>query len=155
VVSLQNGVDNVERILSATGINAVPAVVYVAAEMAAPGRVKHTGRGDLVIGNLVSQSEAECGRERLERLSALFARAAVPCRISNNIEADLWTKLIMNCAYNAISALCRARYGSIVRNPGTRALMRQITEEVIAVAHAAEVRFSNVDLVAAVFTLGE
>ena len=52
VVSLQNGVDNVERIHAAAGIDAVPAVVYVAAEMPAPGRLKHNGRGDLLLGEL-------------------------------------------------------------------------------------------------------
>src|SRR5207247_745235 len=52
IVSLQNGVDNVERIRSATGMDAIPAVVYVAAEMTAPGCVKHNGRGDLILGDL-------------------------------------------------------------------------------------------------------
>src|SRR6202044_999780 len=49
VVSMQNGVDNVERIRAASGIDALGAAVYVAAEMAAPGYVKHGGRGDLVV----------------------------------------------------------------------------------------------------------
>src|SRR5262245_12078003 len=46
VVSLQNGVDNVERIRAATPIEAAAAVVYVAAEMTTPATVKHAGRGD-------------------------------------------------------------------------------------------------------------
>src|SRR5262245_34050409 len=50
LVSFQNGVDNVERIQRATGIDAVPAVVYVAAAMSGPGHVKHSGRGDIVVG---------------------------------------------------------------------------------------------------------
>src|SRR5205823_11453270 len=49
LVTFQNGVDNVDRIHAATGIEAIPAVVYVAAAMSGPGRVKHYGRGDLVI----------------------------------------------------------------------------------------------------------
>src|SRR6476620_1225022 len=52
LVSFQNGVDNAERIQRATGIKAVPAVVYVAAAMTGPGRVKHNGRGDIVVGHL-------------------------------------------------------------------------------------------------------
>src|SRR5205823_1497269 len=52
VISLQNGVDNVERIYSAAKIEAIPAVVYVASAMIAPGHVKHSGRGDLIIGEL-------------------------------------------------------------------------------------------------------
>src|SRR5574341_87547 len=51
VVSLQNGVDNVERIRAAAEIEALPSVVYVAASVPAPGRVKHVGRGDLVVGH--------------------------------------------------------------------------------------------------------
>src|ERR1700736_4097654 len=51
-VSLQNGVDNIERIRSAANIDAIAAVVYVAVEMTGPGRVKHTGRGDLIVGDL-------------------------------------------------------------------------------------------------------
>jgi 2-dehydropantoate 2-reductase len=151
MVSMQNGVDNVERIRSAAGIAAIPAVVYVAAEMTGPGRVKHTGRGDLVIGTF-SQGD---GKSELEKLRALFARAGIPCLISHNIEAELWTKLVMNCACNAISALSRARYGRIVHNPWTRELMKQVTEEVITVARAAGVRLPEVDLVDAVWKLGD
>ena len=50
VLSLQNGVDNVEQIRAAAGIEALPAVVYVAASVPEPGSIKHAGRGDLVIG---------------------------------------------------------------------------------------------------------
>ena len=50
VISLQNGVNNVERVRSAANIDAFAAVVYVAAAMTAPGRVKHYGRGVLILG---------------------------------------------------------------------------------------------------------
>jgi 2-dehydropantoate 2-reductase len=151
VVSLQNGVDNVERIRAAAGIDAIPAVVYVAAEMTAPGRVKHTGRGDLIIGD---PAGGDARRGQLDKVAGLFARAGVPCAVSSNIAGELWAKLIMNCAYNAISALTRARYGRIVGNPGTRDLMRAATEEVMAVGRAAGVRFPDKDLVEAVMQLG-
>ncbi len=155
VVSLQNGVDNAERFRSAVGIEALPAVVYVAAEMTAPGRVKHSGRGDLILGATSGRQRDDRCRRQLEDLASVFARAGVPCLVSDNIEADLWTKLIMNCAYNAISALSRARYGRIVRTPWTRDVMRQVTDEAIAVARASGVRFPDGDLVESVFKLGE
>lgn len=142
VVSLQNGVDNVSRIRSAAGFDAVPAVVYVGAEVTEPGRVKHTARGDLVLGNV-------------PELAQLFARAEIPIRISENIEGDLWMKLIQNCAYNALSALGRAKYGTMVRNPWTRDLMRRIVEEVVAVGKGQRIRFPGGDLVAATWKLGE
>ncbi len=130
VLSLQNGVDNVERIRAAANISAWPAVVYVAASVPEPGCVKHVGRGDLVIG-----PEAEQTR----MLAALFARAGVGCRISANIDGELWVKLTANCALNAISALGRAKYGRIAKNADARRVMQAIVDEVLAVAHAARV----------------
>jgi 2-dehydropantoate 2-reductase len=156
VVSLQNGVDNVERIRASAQIDAVPAAVYVAAEMTAPGSVKHTGRGDLVLGVTQGRDTADqAWRRRLDELAALFTRAAIPCRVAENIEGELWTKLIMNCAYNAMSALSRARYSRIASNRWTRAVMRQAIEEVIAVATAAGVRMPDLDLVGAGWKLAD
>lgn len=156
VVSLQNGVDNVERIRSAAALDAIPAVVYVAAQMTAPGCVKHTGRGDLIIGDLLRRDPGdEARRRQLEYVAALFGRALVPCRVSENVEAELWTKLLMNCAFNAISALSRARYGRIASNPWMREVMRQVVEETVAVARAAGVEMPNADLLDAVWKLAE
>src|ERR1700683_5155746 len=50
VVSLQNGVDNIPRIRAASGIDALAAVVYIAAAMPEPGHVKHSGGGSLAVG---------------------------------------------------------------------------------------------------------
>ncbi len=147
VLSLQNGVDNVERIRSATQMEAIPAVVYVAAEMSAPGRVKHTGRGDLIIGDLSGGARDDTRRRQLKSIAALFARAGVPCRVSENIEGELWTKMIINCTYNAISALGRARYHRLAANPWTREVMVKAIEEAVAVAEAAGIRLPDVDMV--------
>ena len=130
VLSFQNGVDSVEQMQSAAKIAASQAVVYVAASVPQIGQVKHVGRGDLVIG-----PEAD----KTLMLAALFARAKIPCRISNNIAGELWTKLIWNCALNAISALGRAKYGRIAENADARMLMETVVLEVLAVAHAARV----------------
>jgi 2-dehydropantoate 2-reductase len=130
VLSLQNGVDNVEQIRSAAVIEALPTVVYVAASVPEPGRVKHVGRGDLVIGPK---------NEKTERVAALFARANVPCRISENIEGELWTKLIWNCALNAVSALGRAKYGQIAASADARKVVETVVDEVLAVARAANI----------------
>jgi 2-dehydropantoate 2-reductase len=148
VLSLQNGVDNVERISSAAPIEAFPAVVYVAAEMTAPGRVKHTGRGDLVIGDLLGHSQKDAARQRrFESIAEVFSRAGVPCRVSQNIEGELWTKMIINCTYNAVSALTRARYRRLVKNPWTREVMIQAIQEAVAVARMAGVRLPDVDMI--------
>jgi 2-dehydropantoate 2-reductase len=133
VVSLQNGVDNAERIHAATGMPAIPAVVYIGVSMAGPGRVKHSGRGDLILGQATGRPQ----EQDVARIARLFESAGVPCRVSANIQVDLWTKLLMNCAYNAISALGEAKYGHLARNPWTRRVLTQTIDEVVAVANAA------------------
>lgn len=129
VVSMQNGVDNAEQI-RAQGIDAISAVVYVAASCPAPGRVKHAGRGDLVVGPR---------SPRTELVARAFERAGVPCRTSDNIAGELWTKLIWNCALNAISALGRAKYGAIAASGDARKVVEIVVREVLAVARAADI----------------
>jgi 2-dehydropantoate 2-reductase len=148
VVSLQNGVDNVERMRAAAGIDALPAVVYVAAAIPAPGRVKHSGRGDLVMGHTTRTAE-------VARVAETFTRAGVPCRTSDNIEGELWVKLIMNCAGNAVTALGRASYGRAARHEGAREVIAATAAEAIAVARAAGVKLPAGDFVAAGLKLAE
>lgn len=143
VLSLQNGVDNVQRIRSASGVDALPAVVYVAVEMTAPGRVKHSGRGDLVVGCLPDQEDRNLD---VSRFVDLFARAGVPCRVSENIQADLWTKLAFNCAGNAVTTLSRSSYGQAARHPLAREVMRAVVDEAVAVARAAGIHLPDSSL---------
>src|SRR5580698_4311505 len=152
VVSLQNGVDNTERMDFAAGIQAISAVVYIAAEMSGAGQVTHSGRGDLVIGNPVSHQGAT--ESEIAEIAETFKRAGVPCRISQNITLELWTKLIMNCAYNALSALSRARYGRLVDDAGSVEVMKQVVAEGVAVGDASGVHLSADKLIAAVLELG-
>ena len=127
VLSLQNGVDNADRLRSELPGQAVAAaVVYVATEMAGPGHLKHHGRGELVI-------EPAPGSDRVAR--ALVA-AGVPTEISENVRGALWMKLILNSAYNAISAIAQRPYGECVDGPGIREVMRDVVDECLAVAKA-------------------
>jgi 2-dehydropantoate 2-reductase len=137
VVSLQNGVNNVQEIREVSGIDAVAAVVYVAASVPAPGTIKHGGRGDLVIGPPSA---------RAQRIADLFAGANVLCRVSDNIEAELWTKFIWNCAFNAISGLGLATYDQIAENREAQKVVEAAVYETLAVARAKGIqpaRFEN------------
>jgi 2-dehydropantoate 2-reductase len=155
VVSLQNGVDNAERIDFAAGIRVIPAVVYIAAAMTGAGRVKHSGRGDLIIGNPGNPSpKHDAGTAELEEVAAIFTRAGVACRVSANITAELWQKLIMNCAYNAISALSSTKYGRIAEDAGTIEVIKQVIVEAVAVGNAVGVQLSSDSMIAAALKLG-
>jgi 2-dehydropantoate 2-reductase len=135
ILSLQNGVDNVARISAAAGLSAIASVVYVAASLPEPGRVRHAGRGDLVISNSPA--------EQVAAIRDTFEPAGVPCRLSDNLEGELWQKLTLNCCGNAVSALTRSGYGPAVRNPLVRQVMQTALDEARAVAQAAGVQLPD------------
>ena len=134
LICLQNGVDNADRLRSVLPLHAVAAaVVYVATEMAGPGHVRHHGRGELVI-EPSSTSEA---------VAQAFIAAGVPTEISSNVRGALWTKLILNCAYNAVSAITQLPYGRAVAGDGVRDVMRDVVTECLAVAIAEGVQVAG------------
>jgi 2-dehydropantoate 2-reductase len=122
-------VDNAERLQAALPCEVIAAVVYVATEMSGPGRVKHLGRGELVIGRSASSEAVATG----------LRDAGVPATISDNVVGDLWTKLVVNCAYNALSAITRLPYGRMVEGEGIPAVMHDVVRECLAVAEASGV----------------
>lgn len=126
VLSLQNGVDNAARLQALLPQQVAPAVVYVATEMVGAGHVRHHGRGELVLGPAVLTA-AQLGG---------FDQAGIPVRISDNVAGALWAKLILNCAFNAISALTQMPYGVIWQSAGVEECMRDIVGECLAVSRA-------------------
>ncbi|MDO9480001.1 MAG: ketopantoate reductase family protein [Hydrogenophaga sp.] len=137
VLCLQNGVDNAERLRAVLpGVAVAAAVVYVATEMAGPGHLRHHGRGELVIEP----------SSRSADLAQAFIAAGVPTDVSDNVRGALWAKLILNCAYNALSAVGRIAYGELVQRPGVLDVMRDVVAECRAVAAADGVALpTNVD----------
>jgi 2-dehydropantoate 2-reductase len=138
ILSFQNGVDNPDRIHDAIQIYPIPTAVYVAAEMTGPGRVTHTGRGDLVIGYRAGWPQ----EPDLEPIAAMFRHAEVPCVISPDIAAELWGKMVVNCAFNAVSALTRSKYGRMFASEPVRNLCIHALAEAVTVARADGVSIS-------------
>src|SRR5215204_2190092 len=152
VLALQNGVDNVERLRAAVDKPVIPAVVYVGCAMAAPGHVKHNRRGDLVIGADAPDAPLTL-QPRLQEIAAAFGAAGVPVRISDNVMGELWVKLTINCAYNALSALTRGRYGFLMEREHARALMREVVAEIEALAAAKGVHIPDARLLDTVYAV--
>jgi len=130
VLTLQNGADNADRLRTVLSQPVAATVVYVAAGMAGPGHLRHHGRGELLV-------EPAPGVDAVARA---FTAAGVPTEVSNDVRGALWAKLLINCAYNALSALTQRPYGWLVQQPGVTAVLRDIVDEGLAVAAADGVR---------------
>jgi 2-dehydropantoate 2-reductase len=98
--------------------------------MAGSGHVRHHGRGELVI----EPSHASVA------VAAALTAAGIPTQVSDNVRGALWLKLILNCAYNALSAITQLPYGRVVAGEGVTQVMRDVVDEVMAVATAEGVR---------------
>lgn len=146
VLTLQNGVDNAERLRNVIAQAVAATVVYVAVEMAGPGHVHHQGRGELVL----EPSDARRDREIVGMLDA----AGIPAEISRNVRGALWAKLILNCAYNALSAITRLPYGRLVESADMRAAIHDTVAECLAVAQADDVTLPD-DIESAVRRIAE
>jgi 2-dehydropantoate 2-reductase len=126
VLSMQNGVENADRLRALLPQEVIAAAVYVGTEMAGPGHVRHHGRGELIIER--SKASDDVAR-------ALIA-AGVPTEISDDVRGALWAKLITNCAYNALSAITQLPYGRLVKGEGVTVVLRDLVAECMAVAKA-------------------
>ena len=137
VISLQNGLGNVEQIAQQVGWRrTLAARVIFGAEMIAPGRVRVTVYADpLLIG--VWQDEPPPQLEAAARdWAARLAAAGIPAAYCDDIKAALWSKVLYNAALNPLSALLRVQYGALADNADIRAIMDAVFEEIYAVAAA-------------------
>jgi 2-dehydropantoate 2-reductase len=114
----------------------VPTAVYVATAMPEAGVVQHFGRGNLVIGNIHTDTKSVATEKRLQAVVDLFATAQVPVQISPDVMGELWGKLLVNCAYNAISAVSQMPYGKMAALPAIVETQHAVVRKVVAVALA-------------------
>ena len=130
VVCLQNGVSNEVKLAEAFGADRVlSGVVYIGAEIARPGVIRHESRGEIILGAYGS------GQERwVERLAAVFNKAEVPTEMATDVRAVKWEKFLFNCALNSMTTLTGCRLGTLMGIAETRALFRGVVLEAEAVA---------------------
>ncbi|HEY1856772.1 ketopantoate reductase family protein [Acidocella sp.] len=126
VLSFQNGVENAERLQQLLPQTVIAAVVYVATDMVAPNHVRHHGRGELVLA----------ASARSPELAAMFTAAGIPTEVSENTTGALWAKLILNCAYNALSAITQLPYGTLAQGKEIDGVLQDVVQECLSIAAA-------------------
>jgi len=139
VLSLQNGVDNEDKIDAKLGAGrAMGGVAQVFATIESPGVIRHHAAGRIIFGELDGRIS-----DRAERLRDAFARAEVPVELSRTIRRALWEKYLLICAVGGTTAVTRETIGAVRGTPATWQLFRRIVEEVAALARAAGVDLAD------------
>jgi 2-dehydropantoate 2-reductase len=133
VVTLQNGVDSVAVLARALGAqHVIGGAVHIASTIAAPGLIRHTGTmARLQFGELDGGHS-----ERVAALSQALEQAGVDHQVSDDIERDIWAKMVFLATFSGLTALTRSSIGPIRTDADTRALYQAGLAEALAVAHA-------------------
>jgi len=132
MVSLQNGLGNMEAIAASVGWErTIGARVIFGAELVQEGRVEVTvWGGDVMLGN----PKGAVPTERIEEIAQAFTQAGISSAATDQIEGYIWGKLLYNCCLNPLSALLEVPYGTLLQAEETRQIMTEIIEEAFAVA---------------------
>jgi 2-dehydropantoate 2-reductase len=139
VVTLQNGLGNRELLAAALGADRVgQGVTALGATQIGPGRVRQAGQGATVFG-------AAPDRTAMTALCGLFRACGLPAELSDDLEALVWGKLVVNAGINAMTALLRVPNGALAENPDARMLMASAVAEAAAVAKARGIRLPYED----------
>jgi len=109
-------------------------VVHTSGTILAPGRIKQSGNTLFPIGELDGSQT-----QRISRLAKIFEDAGLHAPIERDIRRLVWRKLLGNLALNPVSALTGATVRAMLNDPPTRAVLRAIVDEGLAVARAAGV----------------
>ncbi len=131
VLSVQNGIDNDERIARAVGRGAaISAAAQVNAHVEAPGVIAQTaGRGSLIFGANAGNLGA-----RNEQLYQHCRDAGITAELQPDINAVLWSKFVFICGFSGVTALTRLTIGPILACQETTQMFQGTMAEVVAVA---------------------
>jgi len=108
----------------------VGSIVYFSTEITAPGVIQH------IEGNRISLGEPDGGRsDRSRRIAEALIASGLRCPVTTRLRHEIWVKAMGNASLNPVSALTRATLVQMVRDPGVCWVIRNIMQEVEAVAH--------------------
>jgi 2-dehydropantoate 2-reductase len=151
ILTLQNGWGNADRIAAIAGRERVMVgLTYNSGTLLAPGRIKHSGIGATVVGELDGSSSP-----RLEAAVAAFRRAGLQTTASPRIVDEIWKKLALNVCTLPTSALLRFPAHELIRHPQMLDLMRGLLAEVAAVARPQGIALDEAERWAAIVGLLE
>jgi 2-dehydropantoate 2-reductase len=146
VLTLQNGVGNIERLAYTLPREQLLAgTTSLGANLLDPGRVHHAGEGETHIGDVYGERS-----DRAEGIAAVLTAARLPAVAVDDIHRLVWNKLAVNVGINALTALLRVRNGRILAAEGATRIMEPAVAECIAVAEESGVRLDAAEVMARV-----
>jgi len=130
VLSLQNGLDNIdkiEKIVSRERI--VVGVTTQGVFFSRPGVIRHTGKGHTILGELGGKKTG-----RIKHIADLFNEAGTDTKISSDIIREIWVKAIINSSINPLTTIFQCKNGYLLENPLLKNIVEKICRESTLIA---------------------
>lgn len=135
VVTLQNGVGNVEILEEIFGREAVVGgTTAEGATLLGPGKIRHAGQGETIVGPGGKPENI------VDKIASLFGQAGFRARSVDHVDDFIWGKLIINVGINALSAITKIKNGRLPELYSTRQIMEEAVKEAMAVANAKKIQ---------------
>jgi 2-dehydropantoate 2-reductase len=133
ILSLQNGIDNEEKIQRSIP-NAVVfgGVAYIYSTISAPGEITHYGGPTKIVFGPMDKKPSQKAMDILEAMH----KAGITADLSMDIDRELWKKFIFITAVSGTTALTRLTLGELLANAESRALIRNAMEETLSLSVA-------------------
>ncbi|MGB1090600.1 MAG: ketopantoate reductase family protein [Oceanobacter sp.] len=136
VWSLQNGVDNEQMIADVVGMERTLGglAVRIGGHIIEPGVVEATGPAQLELGAWPNHELNSGWRETLDEWAILLGEAQIPVTVSDDIQASLWRKLVINNGVNPLSALALLSTRPLTRHPTLTLMVKEMMDETVRAA---------------------
>jgi len=143
VLSLQNGLDNIDRIKQYISYeNIIAGVTTHGAFFPEPGIIKHTGKGITILGELNGIKT-----ERIVNIVKCFNESGIETIFSKDIINEIWFKAIINSSINPLTAIFKCKNGYLLENPILENLVEKICMESTKVANSEGVNLSHQSMI--------
>ena len=134
IIALQNGLNSDEIARTAVGNRGIVlrGITQFGAIFERPGVIRYMVKGYTLLQK----------HERSAGIAEVFNAAGLDCRVSPDIQTEVWRKLIFNCVVNPVTAILGCKVGGIV-DPTLDRLKQLIIDECVAVARAEGVQLTG------------
>jgi len=141
-LTLQNGIGNVEALVAELGTARVVAGVTMnSGALPEAGRAAYTNAGLTSIGELDGRVTP-----RIEEVARMLNQAGIETKIVADPMSEIWTKFVLNCAINSLTAVTGLRSGEMYRTPEVNALQDRILDEILAVVERKGIKLAEPDM---------
>lgn len=141
VLSLQNGVGNLEIMqkvvpradLGIGGTGSGASVLNI-------GMIAHRATGVTNIGFIEDRQP-----DKYLYISEMFSKSGIETVITEDVQSVIWTKLMINVAFNSLTAITRLRNGDVILPKAGESLVRELLTEALEVAEkeGVEILYAN------------